>query len=361
MFPILVVILITIAFCAWKFSKSPNNILVAGAVVISGLTGIAIIYMANNSAYQDTELINGVVTEKTRSHGTYDESYSCNCRTVTRTRRVNGKTERYTEEKCDTCHRTWYTVKWNCATTVGDISVASTKSTSRTVYLTPNPTVYELIVVGDPATRTHAYTNYVIGSEDTILKTKPQESDAKFGIPDYPLNVYNVYKVDRFFTDLAIDSTTKQAWIDMVANLNRDVGAKRQANIIVYITKHSTDFAFALERRWEGFNKNDIIVVIGADDLTSRPKWVNVMSWTKREDFKVHLRESLATLPALDIAATSAKIQASVLAEFERRKMRDFEYLAEENNPSGLQVIVWMLIVSAIGFVVNLVSNDRKF
>lgn len=355
MLPILIILLLVMTFISWYCSPKIHKMIVAGVVFVVGGIGIGIIYAANNTAYQDIELINGVVREKTRSHGTYDESYSCNCRTIHRTRRVNGKSQSYTEEKCDTCHRTWYTVKWNCATTVGDISVANTKSTNRSVYMVPNPAVYDMIVVGDPATRTHTYTNYVLGTEETILRNKPQEGDAAFGIPDYPTNVYNVYKVDRFFTDVQIEPATKQAWIDMVANLNRDVGAKKQANIIVYVTKHSTDFAFALERKWDGFNKNDIIVIIGADDFTSTPKWVNVMSWTKREDFKVHLRDVLAALPALDTATVSAKIAASVLGEFERRQMRDFEYLAEENGPSIFQVAVWMLIVTAIGFGVNFV------
>ena len=59
----------------------------------------------------DTEVWTGKVTAKDRDHGSYVESYDCNCRSVS-----CGKG--CTTSKCDTCYRDHYTVDWTADTTV---------------------------------------------------------------------------------------------------------------------------------------------------------------------------------------------------------------------------------------------------
>lgn len=51
-------------------------------------------------------------------------------------------------------------------------------------------------------------------------------------IPAYPTNVYDIYKINRFFPDLPFTQSELDQWNEMVANLNRDVGGPKQANII---------------------------------------------------------------------------------------------------------------------------------
>jgi hypothetical protein len=169
-------------------------------------------------------------------------------------------------------------------------------------------------------------------------------------IPAYPTNVYDIYKINRFFTDLPFTQSELDQWNEMVANLNRDVGGPKQANIIIYVTKHGTDFADMVEARWEGLNKNDIVLVIGMGE--SKPKWAKVLSWTKREDFKIHVRDRVMRLTALDMTGVSAILTEEVAARFERRQMKEFEYLENEIQiPMGM-FITWLVLTILIPLVV---------
>ena len=72
----------------------------AGPVsAVPGMILIAIVFAASyGSAVSDTEIWNGQVVSKERKHGTYEESYDCNCRTVYS---GTGK-DRTSSTKCDT-------------------------------------------------------------------------------------------------------------------------------------------------------------------------------------------------------------------------------------------------------------------
>ena len=320
-------------------------------------------------AFSDIEVWNGRVVGKDRKHGEYTENYDCNCRT--KTRRVSytdtvrsGKTtqtvtkyrnETYTE--CDTCHRQWYTVKWTCATTFGEIKIANKESLSTSVYNTPDPTAYERIVIGDPASTTREYTNYLQGAEHSILAQRARTIPAEYKIPPYPTNIYNIYKLDRFFTDVQMTDTDKAAWTKMVSDLNRDVGGRKQANIIVYVTSHNLDFADAVEARWDGLNKNDIVLVIGVNGESV--KWAKVMSWTKREDFKINVRDRVMALPKLDMAAVSAILTEEVATRFERRHMKDFEYLDNEVQ-APMSFVAWWMGLTITAFILCFIFVQPK-
>jgi hypothetical protein len=235
-------------------SKTPVYTIANGSVCSMGIPILLSGHKRYSLKFTDVEVWNGRVTAKNRHHGQYTETYSCNCRTKTRrvsytTTSGSGKnartvtkyrTEQYQE--CDTCSRQWYTVKWNCSTTFGDINVAKVESLSTGVYNTPNPQAFEKIVVGDPASTTKNYTNYLQGSDFSILKNRGMTIPPEIKIPAYPTNVYDIYKINRFFTDLPFTQSELDQWNEMVANLNRDVGGPKQANIIIYVTKHGTNF-----------------------------------------------------------------------------------------------------------------------
>ena len=352
-----------------RYGRNPrkSKLFSAGMVaVLLAILSAGILAGLNEShkaeKFTDVEIWNGRVTAKNRHHGQYTETYSCNCRTKTRrvsytTTSGSGKnartvtkyrTEQYQE--CDTCSRQWYTVKWNCSTTFGDINVAKVESLSTGVYNTPNPQAFEKIVVGEPASTTKNYTNYLQGSDFSILKNRGMTIPPEIKIPAYPTNVYDIYKINRFFTDLPFTQSELDQWNEMVANLNRDVGGPKQANIIIYVTKHGTDFADMVEARWEGLNKNDIVLVIGMGE--SKPKWAKVLSWTKREDFKIHVRDRVMRLTALDMTGVSAILTEEVAARFERRQMKEFEYLENEIQiPMGM-FITWLVLTILIPLVV---------
>lgn len=352
-----------------RYGRNPrkSKLFSAGMVaVLLAILSAGILAGMNEShkaeKFTDVEIWNGRVTAKNRHHGQYTETYSCNCRTKTRrvsytTTSGSGKnartvtkyrTEQY--EECDTCSRQWYTVKWNCSTTFGDINIAKVESLSTGVYNTPNPQAFEKIVVGEPASTTKNYTNYLQGSDFSILKNRGMAIPPEIKIPAYPTNVYDIYKINRFFTDLPFTQSELDQWNEMVAKLNRDVGGPKQANIIIYVTKHGTDFADMVEARWEGLNKNDIVLVIGMGE--TQPKWAKVLSWTKREDFKIHVRDRVMRLTTLDMTGVSAILTEEVAARFERRQMKEFEYLENEIQiPMGM-FITWLVLTILIPLVV---------
>jgi hypothetical protein len=335
--------------------KQTNLVVVyALAAIISCLVLFGLDHSNKAELFTDIEVWNGRVNSKDRLHGQYSESYDCNCRT--KKRRVSytttvgsGKnarsetryrTETYTE--CDTCYRQWYTVKWVCNTTFGSIAIADTKALSPTVYNVSDPERYTKIVIGDPASITKPYTNYVQGSEFSILKRRQQQIPTDVKIAAYPTAIYDIYKLDRFITDVDMSVEDKKKWNTMVSELNRDVAGKKQANIVVYVTKYGSNFADMLEAKWDGVNKNDIVLVIGMSE--NKIGWSKVISWTKREDFKIHVRDRVNALPVLDSSAVSAILSQEVADKFERRQMKDFQYLENEVSVSTTGIIFWIVL-----------------
>ena len=191
-------------------------LVVASIAITVGYSLILLGFAEANKAsvFNDVEIWNGVVTNKTRTHGTYDEPYNCNCKTKTRkvsytTTVGSGKnarsvtkyrTESY--EVCDTCYRKWFTVKWECQSTIGNFSIGKKESILPSVYEVPNPQEYERIVIGEPAAKTNTYVNYVQASDQSLIKKRKGSIPAGYVIPEYPTNIYHLYKLDRFFTDV---------------------------------------------------------------------------------------------------------------------------------------------------------------
>ena len=229
-----------------------------------------------------------------------------------------------------------------CNTTFGSIAIADTKALSPTVYNVSDPERYTKIVIGDPASITKPYTNYVQGSEFSIIKRRQQQIPADVKIAAYPTGIYDIYKLDRFITDVEMSAEDKNKWNTMVSELNRDVAGKKQANIVVYVTKYGSNFADMLEAKWDGVNKNDIVLVIGMSE--NKIGWSKVISWTKREDFKIQVRDRVNALPTLDSSAVSAILSQEVADKFERRQMKDFQYLENEVSVSTTGIIFWIIL-----------------
>lgn len=351
--------------------KAKRIMLIAASLAIPLLFSLLLLIFAEaNKAtlFNDVEIWNGVVTAKTRNHGTYDESYNCNCKT--KTRRVpysdtvgSGKnarsvtkyrTESY--EECDTCYRKWYTVKWNCSTTVGDFSLGKRESQSSSIYEITNPPEYERIVVGEPAAKTNTYVNYVQASDQSILKKRQQNTPTAYAIPEYPTRVYELYKIDRFFNDINLSEAQVNEWKNLVANVNRDVGSQKQANVIVMVTKHSLDYADFVEAKWDGLNKNDILLVIGVD-ASGQIGWASVKSWTKSENFKIALRDRVMAQKSLDPQAIGAIIREEVLSKFVRQKMESYKYLEDEVLPPMSLIIVWLLSMLVVPVLFHVQFN----
>lgn len=358
---------ISIGIGLWFSTKNKVQQAWLPAVVncVFGATVLAAMFFGSQSvATADTEIWSGAVTSKSRDHGTYEESYKCRCRNVSRSSGSGKDRRTWSEEVCDTCYRTHYTVNWNCNTSVGPFRIDSRDSLSSSVYSTPNPARWTSINVGDPASKTHSYTNYVQAVPESLFKPSSDSLIAKFVqlIPEYPLTVYDFYKIDRFLTP-GYNSPDASAWNSDISMMLRDLGPKKQVNVIVVVVKTADpNYEYALRDAWEGANKNDVVLVIGTA-AWPRIDFVRVISWTKNELFKVELRDSIQDLGMIQRAEVIRILHDQIEKNFVRRKMEEFKYLESEIDPPTWLLIsgVITLLIAGFGTWVVLTNQFNRF
>lgn len=321
-------------------------------LVVSIIAVVATFFISRSQAVDDIEIWNGHVTGKQRVHGTYEESYECFCSTDSKGNR-----------SCQTCWRTHYTVKWNCDTTVGSISVDSEDSLSRRVYNLPDPAAYTQIVIGEPASKQNTYTNYIQAVPFSLFQPVSPTVHADFLkkglLPAYPQRIYSLYKIDRFLHP-NIQVPDAAQWNREIGELLKTRGATKQVNVVVVLVPTSDPtYAHALQSHWEGANKNDVVLIIGT---TGYPKidWVDVISWTKNELFKVQLRDEVLAQGTIDRTQVLNTVSKHIDASFIRRRMREFEYLETEIHPptTVLVTLAFMQVLTAIGL--TLISRVNR-
>jgi hypothetical protein len=217
------------------------------------------------------------------------------------------------------------------------------------VYDKPDPARYTSINVGDPVSKQNTYTNYVQAVPESLFTAGDSATRAKYVkmTPAYPDKIYDIYKIDRFvqvgfaFTDVA-------AWNLDISNMLRELGPRKQVNAIVVVAKtNDPNYMYAIRDAWEGANKNDIVLLIGSED-GQKIAWVDVISWTKRELFKVQLRDDVLALGTIDRTKIMPIVQRQIETNFERRRMREFEYLSSEIDPP-----TWLLVLVGVVLVVG--------
>lgn len=327
--------------------KRDGLIPAATYVVISGLCIAAAFYLARSSATDDIEIWSGQVTGKERVHDTYRRSYDCNCRSV-ETCTGSGKTRSCSSRQvCDTCYEDRYTVTWRCGTTVGPYTIKHLDETTRRVYSTPDPARWVAIKAGDPVAKAVPYTNYVQAVPESLFTPAAAGLKQRFAslVPPYPDQVYDFYRLDRF---LAPGHTVADAaeWQQGLAELLKERGPRRQVNAIVVVAKTADrDYTHALRDAWQGANKNDVVLVIGSSEWP-KVDFVEVISWTKNELFKVQLRDEVQAMGTIERQKVLDALGRHIDATFERRRMREFEYLQAEIDPPG-----WMLALLLVGMV----------
>jgi hypothetical protein len=283
----------------------------------------------------DVEILNGQVTSKERTHGSYVRSYECNCRQVCTGTGQN----RSCSQVCSTCYEDRYTVNWSCDTTVGSYVIKHLDTTSRSVYNTPDPARYTVIQPGDPVAREHSYTNYVKAVPDSLFHKNKVEK-FKSLIPPYPEQVFDFYKINRVFA-MGVPVPDLADWNHDLSMALRTLGPQKQANaVIVMVNTNDQSYIHALEGEWIGGKKNDIIVVIGT---TSYPKidWVAVSSWTDKQLFKVQLRDEIMAQGTIDRKQVITALEKHTMSTYVRKSMKDFEYLKHQIEPP-----TWVLIVA---------------
>lgn len=330
-------------------------IVIALQLVIAG-TSVAIVY---HSSVSDTETWNGFITEKYRDRVGCEHSYQCNCIEICST---DSKGYTTCTETCSVCYEHSYDYDWVIKTS-NDEKIKISRVDSQGVNM---PLRFQSAYIGEPTSIAHSYVNYIKAAPDTLFRRRGTTSE-HYKIPEYP-NVYDYYRQDRIINMSSRFQIDVKHWDKLNDTLNAVVGAPKQANIIMIFTDNEdSKYVQALEERWLGGKKNDIIITIGVSQDGKQASWVGVSAWTTKEIFKVKLRDHIREMPDItDDVKMIQVIQSDIEKYYERKPMADFEYLKSSITPTTTQWILISVISIIIAtfstfMLINHVPNRNSF
>jgi len=295
----------------------------------SWIIGLTVILLGSMMATSDYEIWNGKVYDKTRVHDYWEESYDCYCTTSSGDNPVT---------TCQTCYRDHYTVDWDVKCTVGNVKIKSLDSEYKSVYKKPDPTAYKKAFKGEFCATSHSYTNYIKAADHSLFNLDNSLDYSEYKVPNYP-SVHSYYKVNRVFGFGKINKNLN----DILNNKLRTLGATKQTNIILIGTTHDEGYRYAVEQKWLGGKKNDVIVLVGIDGISI--DWVDTITLGSNlgnELMTVKMHDDIMALKLVseDIAGV---ITETITKHFDRTPMQNFEYLKDDIQPS-----IWMIILSII-------------
>ena len=322
---------------------------IAGVQLVVAGTSAGICSCSNT---HDVEIWNGRVTSKARERVSCEHSYSCNCHQVCS---GSGK-NRSCSEHCDTCYEHSYDVDWVVYDSIGDrfrISRIDRQGLGE-------PPRWTSTVIGEPTSDDRSYKNYVKASPGTLFRHQGLREKYEATLPENPQNIYDYWHLNRLVTVGVSPPEGASAWNHMLSEVNADLGSAKQSNIIVVLVNNRPDdWYYALEEKWIGGKKNDVILVVSVDDAM-KPQWATVMCWTTNELFKVKLRDDVMNDATFTLADAEKDLRTNVGQYFVRKPMSDFEYLSSSITPTPTEWWVTMVIglVFGIGLTVFFQMND---
>lgn len=289
-------------------------------------------FLARWGALQDVEHWNGRITKK--NHGTmhcchcHEEcdtctdsdgrSYSCNCREV--------------------CQHL-YDYYWSLSVSTGDtLMIEDCEAWASSV-----PRAWTNARVGEPASVSHTYTNYLLADPQSLMHEGAHEEYLN-QVPGFP-RIHGFYKVNKVVQH---GVKVPSGWETGLRELNADLGANKQIDVTLVVTKvASPAFAEAVEVKWMYGPKNALIIVAGAPD-GKKFEWVRAVSLSRVERLKIELRDKLAGWELAKADEGVALIRKLIGAHFERTPMAEWEYLASSAKPATWMIVL-LYIVAFIG------------
>jgi hypothetical protein len=303
----------------------------------------------------DVELLNGSVTGKTQDRVSCSHSYSCNCRTVTRGSGKNKTTSR----ECDTCYEHPHDYNWNVHTTLGTITID--RIDSQGIH---TPDRWSAVVINEPASVEHSYTNYLKAVPDNIFNSSLAMADDKQIVPAYPL-VFDYYRVNRVINvNGDISPQDVQKLNERLNYILAEIGSAKQANINVLFTSYPTEsYRYAVEKAWQGGKKNDITIIVGSQNWPEI-EWVEVITWVHNagnDKLRVSLQDDILDLKAYDLDKFSKAVYTNVLKHYTRPKNEDYEYLANSIEPPGWVIVLSIILSLAASFGIGMYFSQNEY
>lgn len=298
------------------------------------------------SSVFDTEVLNTRVVEKTREHGTYLRSYSCNCRTDSKGNRT-----------CSTCYERHYTVTWFIDTFFGPVTLDHVDRTTRAVYSYPNPQIYKDCKIGDPASITRSFTNYVKAVPETLFSFKQLSKEELAEVPKYP-SIFDEYKYRHTIQYHFNEELPSQVTKDLALGL-RDLGEKKRLNALLVFTSLNVDVVKSkFDSAWKAGKRNNIILFFQVQDQkvveTATTLWVNNIG---NETFAAGLRQMF---DGKDIKEIPKILLTSASASYKLPDDKVFDYLKDDiETPSWCLILsIIISIAGSVGLSIYFANNE---
>lgn len=316
--------------------KQTNRIFIIPAVIsiVIIITGVVLAYYSN---VVDTEIRNGQVISKQREEVFCSHSYQCNCRQTC----TGSGSNQSCHTVCDTCYEHLNDYDW-----VVNTSIPHKFNIDRIDRQGKRePPRFTQVKIGDSVSDTFTHVNYIKGAEHSLFH-KDVSNNLIEKVPPYPKTVYDYQYVDRV---IGIGVPIDKTWNKKLQNMLGKHGPTKQVNVIIVLHNLGDDFVNAIESKWLGGKKNDVIVVVGVSD--SMIYNVGVVSWTDNNIFKVELRDAIQNTEKFDFDNILNIIEVQILKNFQRKHMADFEYLKNDIDIS-MGMLSLIFVISMIGYVV---------
>jgi hypothetical protein len=220
------------------------------------------------------------------------------------------------------------------------------------------PPRWEAAKVGDPVATLHSYTNWVQGVKFSVFSEERGETKYDSSVPQYPQKIYDYHYLDRVLPVGKVAVVDLKEWNKDLSNILRTLGPKKQANVIIMFTDLPRDFYYSIMKIWKHGKKNDVIVIIGLES-SGEINWVEVASWSKKDIFNVKLRDEITELKTIDREKIIKTIHDVTMSDFQRRPMKEFEYLKKEIQiATGIWIILTILVIGCwIGIDIGIAKN----
>lgn len=298
----------------------------------------------------DTEVWNGKIASKRSEKVSCSHSYPCRCRPVS-----CGKN--CTTIHCDTCYEHFYDMSWRAFTT-NDETITIDRVDRQGLREPPRWTAVQ---IGEPTAVTHSYVNYIKAAPDSLFRQQGLVEKYANQLSEYPQNVYDYYRLDRLVLANGATVANPKEWNDKLSEINGTLGARKQVNIAVVITKNQPEeYFYALQQSWMGGKKNDVVLVMSVDEA-GKIQWAEVMAWTVDKMVEVTVKDSVLKVGTVVAAQPIIEALAFNVGEYYNRKsMKDFEYLKNSATPTFWTWVTSMIVglIVSIGLGMLFMKND---
>jgi hypothetical protein len=213
------------------------------------------------------------------------------------------------------------------------------------------PPQWTKIQINDPVSITKSYTNYIKAVPDSLFNNVAAVNNFSDKVPSYPTH-------PSFYTPRKVLNVGYKGSIE-VNKLNYELGKalgrlnpKKQVNIIIILTGiQDRAFRHAVEFKWVGGKKNDVVLFLGMDgeDVV----WTDIMTFAKNKFNGIYTANLTGAISDMEKINSDnqdellAKMEVMTMKHYDRPQMKDYEYLKNEIKPTKT-AIIWAFIIDLL-------------